>query len=180
MRLKIITTGGTIDKIYFDQKSSYEVGDPQAGGLLERANVVIDYTVQSLLRQDSLDLSEDDRRTIRDAVAAASERHIVITHGTDTMLATAKTLQKIEGKTIVLTGSMYPARFRDSDAVFNMGCAVIAAQVLPPGVYITMNGRVFDPQRSRKNVERNRFEEIPGDGHPSHLLETGPADHMDL
>ena len=160
MRLKIFTTGGTIDKVYFDQKSQYEVGDPQAGGLLERANVVIDYEVQSILRQDSLDMTEKDRQKIRDAVAGAPEKHIVITHGTDTMLATAGSLKAIKNKTIVLTGSMYPARFHDSDAVFNMGCAVIAAQVLPPGIYIAMNGRIFDPGAARKNVELNRFEEI--------------------
>ena len=97
---------------------------------------------------------------ICDAVASAPEKHIVITHGTDTMLATANTLNAIKDKTIVLTGSMYPARFHESDAVFNMGCAVIAAQVLAPGVYIAMNGRIFDPQAARKNVALNRFEEI--------------------
>ncbi len=160
MRLKIFTTGGTIDKVYFDQKSQYEVGDPQAGGLLERANVVIDYEVQSILRQDSLNISQKDRNLIRDTVAAAPEKHIVITHGTDTMLLTAVALKEIKDKTIVLTGSMYPARFHDSDAVFNMGCAVIAAQVLAPGIYIAMNGRIFDPRAARKNVELNRFEDI--------------------
>ena len=162
MRLKIFTTGGTIDKVYFDQKSQYEVGDPQAGGLLERANVVIDYEVASILRQDSLNITAKDRDIIYRAVDAATENHIVITHGTDTMLTTATTLQGIKGKTIVLTGSMYPARFHESDAVFNMGCAVIAAQVLAPGVYIAMNGRIFDPQSARKNVELNRFEDIAG------------------
>ncbi len=160
MRLKIFTTGGTIDKIYFDKKSDYQVGDPQAGGVLERANVVMDYEVQSVTRKDSLDLTEQDRQLIRQAVESASEDHLVITHGTDTMIQTAGVLQGIKGKTIVLTGSMYPAQFRDSDAVFNIGCAITAAQILQPGVYIAMNGRIFDPQSSRKNVEMNRFEEI--------------------
>ncbi len=160
MGLKIITTGGTIDKIYFDQKSQYEIGDPQAGGLLERANVTVDYDVESILRQDSLDLTAEDREIVRQAVEAATENQIVITHGTDTMLATAENLKKISGKTIVLTGSMYPARFHDSDAVFNLGCAAIAAQILSPGVYIAMNGRIFNPETSRKNVEMNRFEDI--------------------
>lgn len=166
MRLKIFTTGGTIDKVYFDQKSQYEVGDPQAGGLLERANVVIDYEVESILRQDSLDITAQDRERIRQAVAAAPEQHIIITHGTDTMLATAQTLYRIKEKTIVLTGSMYPARFQESDAVFNMGCAVIAAQVLSTGVYIAMNGRIFDPSSSRKNVDLNRFEDLPARENP--------------
>ncbi len=160
MRLKIYTTGGTIDKVYFDKKSDYQVGDPQAGGVLERANVVIEYEVESILRKDSLDLTEQDRKLIRQTVESSPEDHIVITHGTDTMIETAKTLQDVEGKTIVLTGSMYPARFRDSDAVFNIGCAITAAQILQPGVYIAMNGRIFDPRSALKNVELNRFEEV--------------------
>lgn len=158
MKLQIFTTGGTIDKIYFDQKSQYEIGDPQAGGVLERANVTFEYEVESILRQDSLDLTDDDRRIIRAAVLSATEDKFVITHGTDTMIDTAKVLEGIPGKTIVLTGSMYPARFRDSDAVFNLGCAVIAAQTLQPGIYIAMNGQIFDPRTSRKNVDMNRFE----------------------
>jgi len=161
VKIKIITTGGTIDKIYFDQKSKYEIGDPQAGGVLERANVSFDYDVQSILRQDSLDLTDKDRQIIRKAVESSAEEKIVISHGTDTMIETANVLKGLPGKTIVLTGSMYPARFRDSDAVFNLGCAVIAAQTLKPGVYIAMNGRIFDPAGSCKNVAMNRFEEIP-------------------
>jgi len=160
MRLKIYTTGGTIDKVYFDKKSDYQVGDPQAGGVLERANVVIEYEVESILRKDSLDLTEQDRKLIRQTVESSPEDHIVITHGTDTMIETAKTLQDVEGKTIVLTGSLYPARFRDSDAVLNIGCAITAAQILQPGVYIAMNGRIFDPLSALKNVELNRFEEV--------------------
>ena len=160
MRLKIYTTGGTIDKVYFDKKSDYQVGDPQAGGVLERANVVIEYEVESILRKDSLDLTEQDRKLIRQTVESSPEDHIVITHGTDTMIETAKALQDVEGKTIVLTGSMHPARFRDSDAVFNIGCALTAAQILQPGVYIAMNGRIFDPRSALKNVELNRFEEV--------------------
>ena len=115
MKLKIFATGGTIDKIYFDKKSQFEVGDPQAGSVLERANVVIEFEVESILRQDSLDLTADDRRVIRKAVETCPEKHIVITHGTDTMIDTAAALGGIVGKTIVLTGSMYPAQFRDSD-----------------------------------------------------------------
>jgi L-asparaginase len=162
MKLKIFTTGGTIDKIYFDQKSQYEVGDPQAGGVLDRANVTFDYTVESILKQDSLDMTDADRELIRKAVETAAEDRIVITHGTDTMIETAKVLETVTGKTIVLTGSMYPAQFRDSDAVFNLGCAVIAVQTLTAGIYIAMNGRIFDPRSSVKNVEMNRFEPISG------------------
>jgi L-asparaginase len=159
MKIKILTTGGTIDKIYFDRKSAYEVGDPQANGVLERANVVLDYEVESILRKDSLDFTDEDRALIRQKVASAQSERLVITHGTDTMIETARVLEGIPGKTIVMTGSMYPAQFRDSDAVFNIGCAVTGAQILGPGVYIAMNGRIYNPRDVRKNVELNRFEE---------------------
>ena len=159
MKIKIYTTGGTIDKVYFDQKSDYQVGDPQAVGVLERANVVLDYEVESVIRKDSLDFTDDDRELIRKKVASTALERVVITHGTDTMIETAKILKSISGKTIVMTGSMYPAQFRDSDAVFNIGCAVTAVQILGPGVYIVMNGRIFNPHHIRKNVELNRFEE---------------------
>jgi L-asparaginase len=160
MKIKIYTTGGTIDKVYFDQKSDYQVGDPQANGVLERANVVLDYEVESIIRKDSLDFTDEDRELIRKKVASTPLERIVITHGTDTMINTAKVLKNISGKTIVMTGSMYPAQFRDSDAVFNIGGAVTAAQILGPGVYIVMNGRIFKPHQVRKNVELNRFEEV--------------------
>jgi len=159
MKVKIFTTGGTIDKVYFDQKSDYQVGDPQATGVLERANVVLDYEVESILRKDSLDLTDEDRELIRKKVESTSLERVVITHGTDTMIDTAKVLNTISSKTIVMTGSMYPAQFRDSDAVFNIGCAVTAVQILDPGVYIAMNGRIFEPNQVQKNIELNRFEE---------------------
>ena len=159
MKIKIFTTGGTIDKVYFDQKSEYQVGDPQAKGVLERANVSLDYEVESIFRKDSLDFTDEDREIIRQKVASTPSKRVVITHGTDTMIDTAKVLRNISGKTIVMTGSMYPAEFRDSDAVFNVGCAITAVQILEPGVYIVMNGRIFKPHNVRKNVELNRFEE---------------------
>jgi len=159
MAIKIFTTGGTIDKTYFDTKNTYHVGEAQAGGVLERANVVCEYGVEPLLRKDSLDLSDTDRKHIRAVVASDPAEQIIITHGTDTMIETAAVLANIPGKTIVLTGSMYPAHFRDSDAVFNLGCAVTAVQLLDPGVYIAMNGRIFDPKSAKKNVELNRFED---------------------
>jgi len=160
MKIKIFTTGGTIDKIYFDRKSEYQVGDPQAKGVLERANVVIEYEVASILRKDSLDMTDEDRRLICEKVSQEPLDRIVITHGTDTMIQTGAALSAIPGKTMVLTGSMYPAEFRNSDAIFNIGCAIAAVQILGPGVYIAMNGRIFDPPRSRKNVERNCFEAL--------------------
>jgi L-asparaginase len=159
MPIKLFTTGGTIDKTYFDSKSTYQVGAPQASGVLERANVVVDYEVASLMQKDSLDLDDSDREIIRKAIVSEPRDRIIVTHGTDTMITTARFLQNIANKTIVLTGSMYPAQYRDSDAVFNLGCALVAAQVLGPGVYIAMNGRIFDPKTSVKNVALNRFED---------------------
>jgi L-asparaginase len=160
VKIKIVATGGTIDKIYFDQKSRYEVGDPQVLPVLEEANVTFQYEVLSLMRKDSLEMTDADRLLIRETIVADPNRHFVVTHGTDTMVHTAKALQGLPGKVIVLTGAMQPARFRMTDAAFNIAGAVMAVQLVPEGVYIAMNGRVFFPDRVRKNVAENRFEEI--------------------
>ncbi len=160
MQLEIFTTGGTIDKVYFDAKSKFEVGEPQILEVLREANLSIDYLVTPLMRKDSLELTDEDREQVRKAVETSPATRIVITHGTDTMTDTARTLAGIVGKTIVLTGAMQPARFRFTDAVFNIASAMMAAQTLAEGVYITMNGQVFDPATTRKNVEMNRFEAI--------------------
>jgi len=161
MRIKIFTTGGTIDKVYFDEKSAYEVGTSKISEVLTEANVNLSFTIASLFRKDSLELNDTDRDTIYRHVLSEKLKRIVITRGTDTMLDTAKRLSGISGKTIVLTGAMAPARFKSSDAAFNIGGAVIAAQVLPEGIYIAMNGRIFDPNNVRKNRSKNMFEEIP-------------------
>lgn len=160
MTIQIFTTGGTIDKIYFDQKSEFQVGDSPLTDLLREANVTFDYQIKSLIKKDSLDLTDDDRQLIFDEVSAVSFKHIVITHGTDTMIRTAQRLKKISGKVIVLTGSMFPARFRSSDAIFNIGAALTAVQILPHGVYLAINGHIFDPDHVQKNIKLNRFEEI--------------------
>lgn len=157
-KLLIITTGGTIDKIYFDDKSDYQIGEPQISQILHAMHVAFEFEVSSLMRKDSLHMEDKDRQLILDVVSASEVRHILITHGTDSMVATAAVLQNVPDKTIVLTGALNPARFRDSDAIFNIGCAVGAAQTLPPGVYIAMNGRVWDPAHVRKNRFENRFE----------------------
>ena len=157
MNIKIFTTGGTIDKIYFDAKSEFQVGDPHIQEVLEEANVVFSYEVESLLKKDSLEMTDVDRQFILDRVKADSHQRILITHGTDTMVETAKKLLSID-KTVVLTGSMQPAKLRISDAVFNIGYAIAAVQILPKGVYIAMNGRIFDPKITSKNVAENRFE----------------------
>ncbi len=158
MKIKFLTTGGTIDKVYFDAKSEFEVGPPQVEEILKGANVTFQYEIESILRKDSLDMTDQDRQLVRTRVEAQQCRLIIVTHGTDTMVETARALVGIPEKTIVLTGSMQPARFRLSDAEFNIGAAVAAVQSLPPGVYVVMNGTVFDPRLARKNVEKNCFE----------------------
>ena len=160
MKLHIITTGGTIDKIYFDDKSDFQVGEPVIGELLERMQVGFEYSVESAMRKDSLDMDNDDRTLIRRLTQQCSEESVLITHGTDGMVKTALAVLDIPGKRIVLTGALQPAAFYQSDAIFNVGCAIGAAQSKPPGVYIAMNGQVFDADRVIKNTTANRFEAI--------------------
>lgn len=157
--LTIVTTGGTIDKIYFDDKSTFQIGAPQIGEILEALGVAFTFEVVPVLRKDSLHMDDNDRAQIRAAIERQPHRHVLVTHGTDTMVETARTLGGIAGKVIVLTGALNPALFKGSDAVFNVGCAVGAVQSLPDGVYIAMNGRIWDPARVKKNVVANRFEE---------------------
>ena len=159
-KLLIITTGGTIDKIYFDDKSDYQVGEPQISQILHAMNVAFDFEVSALMRKDSLHITQADRDLIRAAVAASDTRHVLITHGTDSMIETAEVLQGLNDRTIVLTGALNPARFRDSDAIFNIGCALGAVQRLEPVVYIAMNGKVCNPEEVRKNRRANRFEHV--------------------
>ena len=158
-KLLIITTGGTIDKIYFDDKSDYQIGEPQISQILHAMHVAFDFEVTALMRKDSLHIGDKERQLIRATIAASDASHILITHGTDSMVETAAVLRDLDDKTIVLTGALNPARFRDSDAVFNIGCAVGAVQCLPTGIYIAMNGKVWDPEHVRKNRRQNRFEE---------------------
>lgn len=159
-QLCIVTTGGTIDKIYFDDKSDFQVGAPQIGHILEELGVAFRYNVIPIIRKDSLHITADDRELLRATIAAQDEKHVLVTHGTDSMVETAKVLASLTDKVIVLTGALNPARFRGSDAEFNIGTAVGAVQSLPPGVYIAMNGRIWDPAKVRKNVDANRFEAL--------------------
>jgi L-asparaginase len=159
--LTVITTGGTIDKVYFDAKSDYQIGAPQIGEILSQLGVAFEFDVVPVLRKDSLDMDEADRAAIRQAIEQQAHRHVLVTHGTDTMVETARALTGIPGKVIVLTGALNPARFQGSDAVFNIGCAVGAVQTAAEGVWIAMNGRVWDPRQVRKNRAANRFESQP-------------------
>ena len=159
MTIKIFTTGGTFDKIYFDAKSEFNIGDTIIGTMLEEANVDFDYEIEALLKKDSLDMDENDLDIIRNAVENANHSRIIITHGTDTMVETAQTLLAIKDKPTVLFGAMQPARTRYSDAMYNLGVASAAVQLLPSGVYLAMNGNIFDPRKVTKNRALNRFEQ---------------------
>jgi L-asparaginase len=160
MFIRFITTGGTIDKIYFDALSQFEVGESQVEHILKEGLVQFDYEIVSLLQKDSLEITDDDRAELRSFVENDDASLYVITHGTDTMAETAEALQGLDGKTIVLTGALTPARFRTTDAIFNVGMAVAAVQASPPGVYIAMSGQVFTAGEVRKNRAENRFESI--------------------
>lgn len=156
----VVTTGGTLDKQYFDALSEYRIGESVIEKLLGVARVAHPFRVIELLRKDSLDLSDDDRALIRATIAAAPETRVVVTHGTDTMTQTAGVLADIGDKTIVLTGALAPARFAESDAPFNLGMAFACCQSAAPGVWITMSGTVFDALAVRKDREAGKFVEI--------------------
>jgi L-asparaginase len=158
MSIAVFTTGGTIDKVYFDAKGGYQVGAPMVLELLRHARLPTLPQVTELLRKDSLEMTAADRQAIRTAVAACESTQILITHGTDTIVETARELAGLPGKTIVLTGALQPGRFADSDAAFNLGLAFGAVQLCPPGVYVVANGTVFPADRVRKNPALNRFE----------------------
>ncbi len=158
MKVAILTTGGTFDKVYFDANSEYSIGDPCITSILDEGNVNSDYRIQSILKKDSLDITSKERQIIKNSVQECVEERIIIIHGTDTMVETAKSLEDIKDKTIVLTGAMQPARFKKSDAIFNSGFALAAVQILENGVYITMNGMVFRSDNVKKNIDLGKFE----------------------
>lgn len=154
----VLTTGGTIDKNYFDALSEYQITDSGIPALLAEARVTQQFRVVELMRKDSLDLTDEDRALIAAAAREAPEDSVVVTHGTDTMTETAKVLAAaVPGKVIVLTGALSPARFAETDAQFNLGMAFATAQVAPPGVWIAMSGQVFDGLKVRKDREAGRF-----------------------
>lgn len=156
--LKVFCAGGTIDKVYYDALSDYQIGEPQVEWILQQSGVSFDYEIESVIKKDSLEMDDADRALMKEKVGADACKHILITHGTDTMVNTAQALQEIKDKTIVLVGAMQPARFRDSDAIFNVGFAAAAARLLPAGIYVAMNGNVFDADEVRKNRAAGKFE----------------------
>jgi L-asparaginase len=154
----VLTTGGTIDKAYFDALSEYQIVDSGIPELLKIARVAVPFRMVELMRKDSLELTDADRALIASAAKEAPESRIVVTHGTDTMTETAKVLaEAVPGKTVVLTGALSPARFAETDAPFNLGMAFAAAQTAGPGVWIVMSGQVFDGLKVRKDREAGKF-----------------------
>ena len=154
----IITNGGTIDKVYFDQKSNYQVGQRIIGSVLSEAQVTHPYRIMEVLQKYSLDLNDADRQIIHSPIVGDLSTLIIVTHGTDTMTDTAQYLSDIEGKTIIMTGALAPARFAMTDALFNVGMAVAAVQAMYHGVYIAMNGPIFPAKSVIKNRNMNGFE----------------------
>lgn len=159
MKIVFIQTGGTIDKEYPRTTSGYafEIGEPAVKRILEKVNPALDYEIIPLLQKDSLDITKEDRKKILQACRKTDSDKIVITHGTDTMIETASMLRLVHGKTIVITGAMRPEKFSDSDAMFNIGGAVIGVQSLPHGVYLAMNCRIYLWNSVKRNMKTGQF-----------------------
>lgn len=161
MGVHIIITGGTFDKHYDELRGELTFRDTHLPSILETVRCTVDRTWEINQLTDSLHMSDEERSSIIAACRHADSSRVVITHGTDTMTTTAALLGAEQmDKTIVLTGAMIPYTFTGSDAVFNLGCAVAAVQLLPSGVYIAMNGRVFPYDRVRKDTERGLFVDV--------------------
>lgn len=159
--ITLFATGGTIDKIYFDALSEFSIGEPQAPRLFEESNIREGFTVESVLKKDSLEITQDDRLLLREKVSNSQGSKVLITHGTDTMVDTAKVLaETITDKTVIFLGAMQPARMRVSDAPFNLGFAFAAVQLLEPGIYIAMSGKVFSYDQVVKNRKAGQFEAL--------------------
>jgi L-asparaginase len=172
--LLVLTTGGTLDKVYFDAKSHYQIGEPAVIAILKAMNLAVNISFQEICKKDSLEINSDDRAQLGHAILASNTSHILITHGTDTMIETAKflnnvLLEKCANKTdktdklIVLTGAMQPAAFRETDAIFNIGTALGVLSCATQGIYIAMNGQAFKADSVFKNYETRRFEALSND-----------------
>ena len=162
MRIRILVTGGTFDKEYDELTGRLFFKDTHLPEMLRRGRSMLDIQVETVMMIDSLDMTADDRSKIVARARACDERAIVILHGTDTMVETAKALAaaRLSGKTIVLTGAMVPYAFGSSDGLFNLGSALSFVQVLPPDVYVSMNGQHFRWDTCRKNTATGCFETV--------------------
>ena len=159
--VRLFVTGGTFDKEYDEIHGTLDFRDTHLPEMLEMARSRLHVNVRTLMMVDSLEMTDADRELIARNCSDVPEPHIVITHGTDTMVDTARVLaEHVPDKTIVLTGAMIPIAFGSSDGLFNLGGALAVVQVLPPGVYIAMNGRVFDWDNVRKNRDTGVFEAL--------------------
>ncbi|MCX6773191.1 MAG: asparaginase domain-containing protein [Candidatus Micrarchaeota archaeon] len=161
MAVRIFITGGTFDKEYNELSGELFFNETHVHEMLKMGRCEADIEVRTLMMMDSRDMNESDRRIIAYNCQNAREDKIVITHGTDSMVETAKLLaEEVKGKTIVLTGAMIPYKFGSSDGLFNLGTAIAFAKTLPHGVYIAMNGHCFNHDNVRKNREIGRFERL--------------------
>jgi L-asparaginase len=161
MEILILVTGGTFDKEYNELTGELFFKDTHVDEMLNLGRNLVRTSTETLMMKDSLNMTDDDRRLIVDHCKFVKQNHIIITHGTDTMVETAVFLNReISDKTIVLTGAMIPYKFGSSDGLFNLGSALALVQTLNEGVYIAMNGRYFHPANVRKNKEDGVFEEL--------------------
>ena len=159
--LRVFVTGGTFDKTYDEIRGRLSFADTHVPEMLRLGRSRVELTVETLMMIDSLDMTDGDRAAIVARCAECAEGRIVVTHGTDTMVETARALAAgVSDKTVVLTGAMIPYAFGSSDGLFNLGSALSFAQVLPPGVYIAMNGQCFAWDRVRKNTHTGVFESL--------------------
>jgi len=159
--MRVLVTGGTFDKEYDELRGQLFFKDTHLPEMLQRARSRLDLRVETVLMKDSLEMTPADRQLIVERARSCAEGRLVVTHGTDTMADTARVLLAARlPKTVVLTGAMVPYAFGSSDGLFNLGSALSFAQVLPPGVYVAMNGRVFAGDRVRKDRELGTFEEL--------------------
>lgn len=156
MKVKVFTAGGTIDKMYSEEKGTlnFSFGKQAVKELSEsKVKLNFEYDIERLLAKDSLEMTDEDRQLIKKACEGAIADKILITHGTDTMIETARVLSTIQNKVIVLAGASQPYKFRESDAEFNVGVAVGALNTLDKGVYIAMNGRVYQWDKCEKRSD---------------------------
>lgn len=161
MAIRILITGGTFDKEYNELTGELFFKDTHLPEMLKLGRCRVELDIRTLMMIDSLDMTEQDRALIADHCIKAEERKIIITHGTDTMAETARFLaERVNDKTIVITGAMIPYKFGSSDGLFNLGSAMAFVQSLPKGVYVAMNGRVFPWNNVRKNRKTGEFEEL--------------------
>jgi L-asparaginase len=159
--IRILITGGTIDKEYDPLTGELTFPKSHLSNMLNQVRCKVKFVLEEVMLKDSLQMTSEDRKEILEKCIDCLENKIIVTHGTDTMVETARILGKhIRGKTIVLVGAMIPYAFGASDALFNLGCAFSAVQALPQGVYITMNGEIFTWDNVKKNKESGEFEEI--------------------